>query len=227
MGFRLGPASSGKNAGGVPWQWILALGAAVGVCVVGWLAGRGIIGAPSPEPVRDLEIDPRPVITSLQELGELHTAKMTMKDVLRKASDRPAEGWVRGVPGGDAVTRWATHNEVLVVAEGSVEAGIDLAALTAHDVTQVHLANGAPGLRVHLPRPVVYSPNVTLRVEKSESGFMWKDENLIPKAQAEAVKRFRETAEKGGIREQAEEHAVAQLKHIGGTLGLNNVEFYY
>jgi hypothetical protein len=226
MGFRLGPGSRGKS-GGAPWQWILALGVIAGGGVVGWLAARGLIGGPRQETAAELEIDPRPVITSLQQIGELHTAKMTMKDVLRKNSERPAEGWLRQVPGGDAVSRWATHNEVLVVAEGSVEAGIDLSLISARDVVPAKLSDGSNGLRVRLPRPTIYPPNVRLRVENSESGLMWKDDNLIPKAQDEAAKRFLDAAEKDGIREHARGNAVQQLQQIETSIGHKNVEFYY
>jgi hypothetical protein len=226
MGFRIGPGAH-KSAGGAPWHWILVAGIVMGGAAVGWLAARGIIGNAAKETPVDLQIDPRPVITSLQKLGELHTIKLTMKDVLRQSSDQPAEGWLRDIPGGDSMSRWATHNEVLVVAEGSVEAGIDLAAITARDVQPVRLSDGAAGLRVHLPRPVVYSPNVTLRVEENQAGLLWKDENLIPKAQIEASKRFLDAAEKDGIREHARENALQQLRQMEQVVGHKNVEFTF
>ena len=42
----------------------------------------------------------------------------------------------------------------------------------AQDAQTVHLSDGTLGLRIRLPRPVVYSPNVTLRVEQNESGLL-------------------------------------------------------
>ena len=226
MAFRFGPGGR-KGAGSGYWQWILLLGVVLGGVGVGWLAARGLIGSAAQQPQVDLDIDPRPVITSLQEVGELHTVKLTMKDVLRKSSERPAEGWLRDVPGGDAMSKWATHNEVLVVAEGSVEAGIDLSAISSTDVLPVRLSDGSAGLRVHLPRPEIYSPNVTLRVEQNSSGLIWKDDNLIPKAQQEASRRFLEAAEKDRIRDHARENALRQLQQMQQIVGRKNVEFYF
>ena len=188
---------------------------------------KGFGGGPRRNPPDNLDIDPRPVITSLQSLGELHTVKMTMKDVLRTSSDKDAEGWFRAVPGADAATRWATHNEAVVVAEGTVEAGIDLSHLSPTDVSPVPLSDGSKGLRVRLPRPNVYPPNITLRVETSQSGLLWRDENLVPKAQAEASARFRDAAKKDHIREQAQQNAVQRLQQMERTLGHKNIEFYF
>jgi hypothetical protein len=224
MGFRLGPARRG--AGG-SMRWAAVLCAIVAAAAAGLLALKVIVGGPGGDSGVDLQIDPRPVITSLQQIGQLHTVKMTMKDVLAKSTDRPAEGWLHAVPGGDALSRWATRNEALVVAEGSVEAGIDLSSISQSDVSTVRLPDGSTQLRVHLPAPVVYPPNVVLRVQKTESGLMWKDENLIPKAQEEASRRFLDAAEKDRIRDVARENALIHLRKIERALGHTNVDFYF
>ena len=227
MGFQLGPGAYVRRAAGAPWAWILIVGILAGSALVGWLAIKGILGSPRRESAIDLQIDPRPVITSLQQLGELHTVKMTMKDVLRKSSDKDADGWLHNVPGGDSVSRWATHNQVLVIAQGTVEAGIDLSRISAGDVVPGRMRDGRPGLRVRLPRPVVYPPNITLRVENTQSGLLWRDDNLVPKAQAEASERFQEAAEKDRIREHAQENAVQRLQQMEEVLGRKNIEFYF
>ena len=227
MGFRLGPGEHIQSAARIPWRLFAGLGAVAFGIFLAWITVKAITGSSRRDSAVDLEIDPRPVITSLQELGELHTMKMTMKDVLRKSSEKDAEGWLHSVPGGDNVSRWATHNQVLVVAEGSVEAGIDLSRISAADVVPGRLRDGSQGLRVRLPKAVVYPPNITLRVENTESGLLWRDENLVPKAQVEAAARFKETAEQGHIREQAEEKAVQRLQQFEKDLGIKNIEFYF
>jgi hypothetical protein len=227
MGFRLGPGAAVRRATGVARWTILVVGIVLGGAAIGWLAVRGVLGTSSRDAQPDLEIDPRPVITSLQQLGELHTVKMTMKDVLRKSSDKGAQGWLQNVPGGDAVSKWATHNEALVVAEGSVEAGIDLSGISARDVTSARMPDGRAELRVHLPAPVIYAPNITLRVEQTESGLLWRDENLIPKAQAEAARRFTDAAEKDNILQHARDNALLRLQQMEQVLGRNNVQFYF
>lgn len=227
MGFQLGPGMRARSSAGVPWHWILIVGVVLGGAIMGLLAAKGIIGGSRHESGMELEVDPRPVIISLQQLGELHTVKMNMKEVLRKSSEKEPEGWLRTVPGGEALSKWATHNQVLVVAEGSVEAGIDLSHLTAADVTPGRLHDGAAGFRVRLPKPDIYAPNITIRVENTQSGLLWRDDNLVPKAQEEASQRFRDAAEKDHIREKAEESAVQRLQQMEQALGHKNIEFYF
>lgn len=227
MGFRLGPGNPVRTGAGGPWRSAFALGIVAGSLLVGWLAVTGLVGSGTQDAQVNLDIDPRPIIISLQQIGELHTAKITMKDVLHIDSDRPAQGWLHDVPGGDTLSKWATHNEGLVTAEGSVEAGIDLSRITARDVMPVRHKDGTVGLRVHLPQPVIYPPNVTLRVEKTESGLLWRDENLVPKAQAEASRRFLDAAEKEGIRADARDHALERLRQLQDVVGGKNVEFYF
>ena len=152
---------------------------------------------------------------------------MTMKEVLRETSEKDAEGWMHSVPGGDSVSHWATHNQVLVVAEGTVEAGIDLSRVSVGDVASSRRKDGTVGLRVRLPLPIVYPPNITLRVENVQGGLLWRDDNLVPKAQAEASARFKDAAEKDHIIEKAQESAVQKLQQLEQALGRNNVEFYF
>jgi len=227
MGFRLGPGGSIARTAAAPWRWSLVAVVLVTGVLLGWFAARGLFGSPVTSTLNDLAIDPRPVITSLQQIGELHTVKMNMKDVLHVATDRPAEGWLREIPGSDTVSKWATHNDALVVAVGSVDAGIDLKRISANDVSPVRLPDGTQGLRVRLPQPTVYTPNITVTVEKSDSGLLWKDENLIPKAEAEASRRFLDAADKDGIRQHAEENALDQLHKMHSLLGQKNIDFYF
>jgi hypothetical protein len=114
-----------------------------------------------------------------------------------------------------------------VVAVGSVEAGIDLRRISASDVTPVRLSDGTQGLRVRLPEPTIYPPAITVRVEKSGSGLLWKDENLVPKAEAEASRRFLDAAEKDGIRQHAKDNALEQMGKMRNLLGQKNIEFYF
>ena len=226
MGFQLGPGARTGTSTGVNKSLKVILG--IAACVLaGWLITKAVIGVRNSAAAVNDDLDARPVITSLQQLGQLHTIKMNMKDVLRKSSDKDAEGWLHYVPGADTISNWATHNEALVNAEGSVEAGIDLSRISAADVTTVKTPGGASILRVHLPRAVVYPPNVRLNVEYSNNGLLWKDENLIPKAEAEASRRFKETAEKGGIRQHAQDNAVERLRQMQSVMGHQNLEFYY
>lgn len=222
MTFRLAPGKTQqKSAVTIAWQAVLLIGVIAGGLFVGWLMRHN--EKPSGEP----EIDPRPVIVSLQNLGDLHTIKLNMKDVLQKTSEQGAVGWAKDLPGVDAASRWATHNEVLVVAQGSVEAGVDLSSLTEKNVSQVQRSDGTRLLRVHLPPVTVYPPAVEVRIVHTQSGLLWTDKNLLTNAEAEAKKRFLDAAEKDGIQEHARDSAIQRLEHLQQVIGNRNIEFYF
>lgn len=175
---------------------------------------------------RDMPIELGPVVLAMQKIGQLHTASFTMKDVVRQETQTEPEGMLANLPGASGVVHWATHNQALVVAEGTVEAGIDLSRLSAKDVTQAKRPDGTTALRVHLPPVTLYPPRVQARVERNEAGLMWRDENIIPKAEEKASQQFLVAAEKSGIRKQAEDNAIHTLQTMQHTLG-HDVEFYF
>ncbi|MCS6776314.1 MAG: DUF4230 domain-containing protein [Chloroherpetonaceae bacterium] len=173
----------------------------------------------------DSQIDTRPVLLAIRQLGHLHTASYHMKDVLRFETAQKPEGWLAGIPGAEQIVQWATRNRALIIAEGTVEAGIDLSQITPQSVTRIPQPDGRIRLRVTLPPVTLYPPTVRLHVESSHSGPFWKDENLIPKAQAEAGRRFLQAAEKAGLRATAAKNAIDTLRAMQNTLELHNVEF--
>jgi hypothetical protein len=227
--FKFTPASAGSvrgaasNAPASPLKAMAIFGLvflALGI-VGGWLVGRGTA---RPD---DLMPDTRPIILAMQKIGQLHTASYNMRDVLRQESESPPEGWLRNFPGATGLYHWGTHNQALVVAEGTVEAGVDLTQLSEKDVTHVKQPDGTTRLRVHLPPVILYPPNVRVQVESDQSGLFWRDENIVPKAQAQASRLFLESAEKGNIRTKAQEGAIQTLRQMHKSLGLKDVEFYF
>ena len=176
--------------------------------------------------VRDLPPESGPVVLSMQKIGELHTASFTMKDVVRQETQAEPEGLVSHLPGAVAMVHWATHNQALVVAEGTVEAGIDLSQLSARDVTWGTRSDGAKVWRVHLPPVKIYPPKVTERVEQNAAGMLWRDENIVPKAQERAAQQFVAAAEKSNIRQKAQENAIQTLHAMQHTFG-QEIEFYF
>lgn len=167
-----------------------------------------------------------PVVLAMQKIGQLHTTSFTMKDVVREETQVEPEGIIGNVPGVSNVVHWATRNQVLVVADGVVEAGVDLSALSAKDVTGTKDVTGKPVWRVHLPPVTIYPPNVKVRVEQNNPGWMWHDDNIVPKAQEKASQRLREAADKTGIRQQAQDNAIQTLHQMQQTMG-RDVEFYF
>ncbi|MCW3098979.1 MAG: hypothetical protein JWL77_4597 [Chthonomonadaceae bacterium] len=87
--------------------------------------------------------------------------------------------------------------------------------------------DGSTHLRVHLPPVMIYPPNVKVHVEHSQSGLMWHDENIVPKAEATAAHLFEEAAEKADIRGKARSNALETLQKTFKTLGVKNVEFMF
>ena len=176
---------------------------------------------------KEPNVDPRPVLVAVQKLGTLHTVSYDMKDVLNQETRKEAEGWLQGVPGADSVIGWATRNKTTVTATGNVEAGIDLSKLSEKDITVVPQPDGSKKLRVHLPSVIVYPPNVRLHVESTENSIFWNDANIVPKAEEEASRRFLESAEKDGIRAQAQKNAIETLQKLQQTFGETPVEFTF
>ena len=197
-----------------------ALGAVIGLCYIGgkWY---GTHFAPRSEP------DSGPLLVAIRNIGELHSASYTMKDVLHEESQEEPTGVFSRLPGADTVTHWATRNRALIVAEGTVEAGIDLSRLSPADIVREKQPDGTTLLHVHLPPVTVFPPNVHVRVEDHQRGLLWRDENIAPKAQTEAASRFLAAAETDGIRHRAQCSAIETLQKMQGTLGNTNVVFTF
>lgn len=205
------------------FKTLLAFGV---VCLLlGMVAGGLIIALrvrnANPEPMS------APLLLSMQKIGQLHTIAYRMKDAIHVETQSEPSGAARVIPGVEQAFHWATRNEALVTAEGSVEAGVDLAFLTEKDVTRIKQDDGTIRLRVHLPPIIVYPPTVRVRVEDTKAGLFWNDKNIVPKAQAQASRRFQEAAEKDGIRAQAETNAIELLQKMQSAFGSSNVEFTF
>jgi hypothetical protein len=188
----------------------------------GWMLARRD-GAASLEPQTG------PVLLAMQKIGDLHTVSYAMKDVLRQESQVEPAGWAQSVPGATGLVHWATRNRALVVAEGRVEAGVDLAQLSEKDVTKIRKPDGKTALRVHLPPVRLYPPNVRVHVENVQPGVFWRDENIAPKAQEQAGRRFLEAAERQNIRCTAQQNAIQMLEQMTQTLGHSqgDIEFTF
>ena len=202
------------------WAWRI-IGAFVGV----WLAGTWLWNIGQAHR-RDLPPEMGPVVLAMQKIGQLHSASFKMKDIVRQETQVEPEGMIGNMPGVSNVVHWATRNQALVVAEGTVEAGVDLSTLSAKDVTATKNVDGKTVWRVHLPPVTIYPPNVRVRVEQSDPGLVWHDDNIVPKAQEKASQQFREAAEKSGICQQAQANAAQTLRQMQETLG-RDVEFYF
>ena len=197
----------------------LALFGAALVCLyTGWRLTRP---AAPPEP------DSGPLLIAIRNIGQLHSASYTMKDVLRQETEQTPTGLLADIPGGIEVTHWATRNKALVTAEGTVEAGIDLTKISPADITREKQADGTTLFRVHLPPVNLYPPTIKVHVEDHSRGLLWRDENIAPAAQQEAGRRFIAAAEADGIRRKAGCNAIETLQKLQKSLGNTNVVFSF
>lgn len=224
--FRLAPNGAPQGTVGgsnASLKWMGAFAAALlGVGVMaGWLLGR------HQDKTGENFRDTGPIILQMQKLGQLHTVSFRESDVLTQESEAQADSWVKAIPGASTVVSWATRNQALVVANGTVEAGVDMMLINDKSVEQVKLADGTIRLRIHLPPVTIYPPNVTVHVEHSKSGPFWHDENIVPKAQATAAHLFQEAAEKADIRGKARANTLENLQHTFQILGVKNIEFTF
>ena len=191
--------------------------------LVGWRIGqRG-----QAERSSELFQESGTVVVAMQKLGQLHTAAYSMNNVLQEETQNEPSDWLKSVPGVESLVHWGTHNRASVTAEGTVEAGIDLSRLSAKDVRPVRQPDGVTRLRVHLPPVTIYPPNVHIHVQAHDAGMFWRDDNIAPKAQEEAGRRFLKAAEQKHIREKAQEGAVEALQKMMQGLHHTDVDFTF
>lgn len=195
----------------------LALGAGA-FLLLGWMLTGGVR--------KDPAVSVAPLVASIQKLGQLHTVRFNMHDVVEHERSLEPRGALRSLPGADSVYEAVTRNKVLVVAEGGVEAGVDLSRVTPESVTPVRTAGGTK-YRVRLPRASVFTPEVHVRVVKRDSGLFWNDENIVPEATKVVEQRFAVAAEKSNILQTAETNAVQMLSQLHQASGNSQVEFYF
>jgi len=201
-----------------------SLGALVVITLLIWAFGL-TTGVLIGRVARDPRPQAAPLVAQIRQLGELHTARCSFRDMVEHKSFRPVPRWARSIPGAEDLARSVTANEVLVSAEGVVEAGIDLRRIGEEDVTEASTAGGRV-LRVRLPRASVYPAEVRLQVERHRPGLFWRDANIVPDAEEEVRRRFTQAALRTGILEAAERNAVQALSRLQFASAAT-VEFHF
>ncbi|MGV3618320.1 MAG: DUF4230 domain-containing protein [Fimbriimonas sp.] len=176
----------------------LIAGAAVLLGVGFWVGG---LRAPK-DPIARETIPMPMLLKQVQALGELHTASYSYENVFEHRSQLNPQGMLASFPGASSIARAATGNRALVSADGTVEAGVDLAKAKIE-------AN-----RIVLPRARMYEPQVHAKLHQVRRGLFWRDENLALEAVSDAKERMAGAAREGGILADAERNAVTQVKKL-------------
>jgi hypothetical protein len=203
-------------------SWVGTARVVLIVFVVGLVAGRFLSGPGDPEP----GISVAPLVKSIQQLGQFHTVRFNMHDVIEHQRALEPKGLLGSVPGVGSLYKAATRNKVLVVAEGGVEAGVDLSQVNTESVTKVQTPEG-PRYRIRLPRATVYTPEVKVQVVRRRPGLFWNNENIVPEATRAVEQRWVSAAQQGNIAQAAETNAVQMLSQMQLASGNTRVEYYF
>lgn len=168
-----------------------------------WFAGGG------PRRMYDTPM----LLRQVQSLSELVTVKYVMEKV---------EVWDDPPPA--VLSLFAGDNRILLLAQGTVKAGIDLSQLKPSDI-QVH----GQTVTIKLPPAQVtdcyLNDKETRVIERTTGLFRSFDKDLEQKIRNMVLQDMRADALRGGIRTEADERARKQLANLFNMMGFEKVEF--
>jgi hypothetical protein len=138
--------------------------------------------------------------------------------------------WTESVPvtrqsGGDVLDRLFSGEEVLVIATGEVEAGVNLAEIGKDDVRVE-----GDSVTMRLPEPEILSSSLdeekTRVYDRDFSPLNVRpDDDLVEEARLRAIEKVEETARENGILQTAETNAEDSIRAFVTTLGFREVRF--
>ena len=154
------------------------------------------------------------VVEGIRDLDQLATVRWRESIVVTRESASE-----------NALDRLFSGEEVLLVATGDVQAGVDLSEIGEDDV---RVQNDAVTFR--LPAPEVLSASLDegeTRVYDREYGplNLRPDDDLVEEARARAEERIEEAARENGILRTAETYAEDSIRAFVETLGFREVRF--
>jgi hypothetical protein len=209
----------GKRASGLGTTLVLALvivlvsvGLGVGISRFDFLGSLPVVGPLLEE--RPARTTTGPVVVEgVRELDQLATVRWTESVPVTRQS------------GGDVLERLFSGEEVLVIATGEVEAGVDLAEIGRDDVR----VEGET-VTMRLPEPEILSASLdeekTRVYDRDLSPLNVRpDDDLVEEARLRALEKVEETARENGILKTAEQNAESSIRAFVTTLGFREVRF--
>jgi hypothetical protein len=153
------------------------------------------------------------VVEGVRELDQLATVRWTESVPVTRQS------------GGDMLDRLFSGEEVLVIATGEVEAGVDLSEVGKNDV---RVEDDTVTMR--LPEPEILSSSLdeekTRVYDRDFSPLNVRpDDDLVEEARARAIEKVEKTARENGILQTAEINAEDSIRAFVTTLGFQEVRF--
>ena len=153
------------------------------------------------------------VVEGIQELDQLATVR-----------------WTESVPvtretGGDLLDRLFSGEQVIVIATGNVEAGVDLGDIHKDDVS----VNG-DSVTIDLPKPEILSASLdeemTRVYDRDLSPLNIRpDDQLVEEARLQAIQKIKGVARENEILDTAQQNAEVSIRAFVTTLGLDEVRF--
>ena len=207
----------GNKGGGLGTTLVLAfvivvLGGALGVGLARYGQVLPIVGPLLGEKPPRTTTGPV-VVEGIQELDQLATVR-----------------WTESVPvtretGGDILDRLFSGEQVIVIATGNVEAGVDLGDIHKDDVS----VNG-DSVTIDLPEPEILSASLdeemTRVYDRDLSPLNIRpDHQLVEEARLQAIQKIKGVARENEILDTAQQNAEVSIRAFVTTLGLDDVRF--
>jgi hypothetical protein len=207
----------GNKGGGLGTTLVLAfvivvLGGALGVGLARYGQVLPIVGPLLGEKPPRTTTGPV-VVEGVQELDQLATVR-----------------WTESVPvtretGGDILDRLFSGEQVIVIATGNVEAGVDLGDIHKDDVS----VNG-DSVTIDLPKPEILSASLdeemTRVYDRDLSPLNIRpDDQLVEEARLQAIQKIKGVARENEILDTAQQNAEVSIRAFVTTLGLDEVRF--
>jgi len=209
----------GKRGSGLGTTLVLALvivcvsvGLGVGISRFDFMRAVPILGPLLEEKPARTTTGPV-VVEGVRELDQLATVRWTESVPVTRQS------------GGDVLDRLLSGEEVLVIAMGEVEAGVDLSEIGKDDVRVE-----GDTVTMRLPEPEILSSSLdeekTRVYDRDFSPLNVRpDDELVEEARLRAIEKVEETARENGILETAEANAENSIRAFITTLGFEEVRF--
>ena len=171
--------------------------------VVGWFFGEG----------QSQTTTSAVALEGIQKLDQLDTVRITQSVVVTRET------------GGTELRRFLTGEEVILVAVGDVEAGVNLSDLTEEDVQIEENV-----VTLNMPEPEISSVALDeeeTRLYDRDQGILRlrADETLVEEARREARDELEAAARQNDIRATAESNAEDTIRTFLTTLGYEQVRF--
>ena len=207
----------GNKGGGLGTTLVLAfvivvLGGALGVGLARYGQVLPIVGPLLGEKPPRTTTGPV-VVEGIQELDQLATVR-----------------WTESVPvtretGGDILDRLFSGEQVIVIATGNVEAGVDLGDIHKDDVS----VNG-DSVTIDLPKPEILSASLdeemTRVYDRDLSPLNIRpDDQLVEEARLQAIQKIKGVARENEILDTAQQNAEVSIRAFVTTLGFDEVRF--